>query len=79
MRPRLFLWLGLVIVPILAGAWSIVNVVDTQLTERIESDLANTRRLEAARIGDALEDYERDAISLAAGAHVRGLVGGLGG
>ena len=76
-RPRLLGWLALVILPTIAAAWLVVNVVDERLSQRIEADLTNTRRLEAARIIDALEDYERDAVSLASGAHVQTFVGAL--
>ena len=51
-----------------------MHVIDAQLSERIEVVLANAHRLEAARIAGALEDYRRDATSLAGGSGLRRLV-----
>ena len=57
--------------PIVASAIIGIRVVEERTTDRIETDLANVRRLEAARIEDALEDYCTDAEHLAFGPHVR--------
>ena len=69
-RIKLLLWLVLVILPIGAASSFAVKVIGTRLSERIEADLANTRRLEAARLNEVLDAYQRDALSLAEGEHV---------
>lgn len=76
-RTKLLLWLMLVILPIAAASSFAVKVIDTRLSERIEADLANTRRLEAARIVDVLESYGRDGMSLAEDEHVVRFVGDM--
>jgi len=76
-RTKLLLWLVLVILPITGASFFAVRVIDARLTERIQADLANARRLEAARIADALDGYRRDAESLISGAHVKSFVGDL--
>jgi diguanylate cyclase (GGDEF)-like protein len=76
-QERLLLWLVLVILPVALVGWIVVERVDDRLSERIETDLSNVRRLEAARITEALASYERDARSLAAGPHVRDFVAGV--
>lgn len=76
-RTRLLLWLGLALLPIAVVTWFAVGVIDERLSERIELDLENVRRLEAARISGVLHEYERDAASLAAGPHVKTFVRGV--
>ncbi|MDH3755841.1 MAG: diguanylate cyclase, partial [Acidimicrobiia bacterium] len=63
--------------PISAASTVAIRVIDERLTERVETDLASVRRLEAARIDALLGEYERDAESLAAGEHVRDFVSGI--
>jgi len=76
-RIKLLICLFVALVPITVASVFTVHVIDKRLTSRIESGLENARRLEAARITEALEDYRRDAMSLAAGAHVRAFLDGL--
>ena len=76
-RPRLLAWLALVVLPAAAAGLLALSVVDQRLYERIEADLANALRLEAARVENELDDYRRDAESLASGAHVRDFVAGV--
>ena len=73
-RAKLVLCLLAVLVPLAAVSAFAIKRVDQQLTERTESALANTQRLEAARITEILGDYAQDARSLASGAHVRSFV-----
>ncbi len=65
------IWLCVVIFPIAIASMVAVNIIDLRLTDRIQKDLMNARRLEAARITDALDDYRRDVRTLAVGQHVR--------
>ena len=69
-RSRLLLWLGGVTLPILAASMTTVQIVDARLSERIEKDLMNVRRLEAARIDGALANYRREARTIASGRHL---------
>ncbi len=71
------MWLALVLLPLAVGTWVGVTLIDDHLSDRIESNLTNVRRVEAARIVDALGGYERDATSLAAGAHVTTFTAGV--
>ena len=74
-RARALAWLTIVVLPFLLVGWLTIELIESRLTSRIELDLANARRLEAARIVDALDQYERDGRSLAAGPHVVEFVG----
>lgn len=47
-----------------------VGLIDERLSDRVTVDLANLRRLEAARLHEALDDHVADAVNLAAGPHV---------
>ena len=76
-RSRMLVWLVLVVLPSIGVGFFTVSLLDTRLSDRIESDLANARRLEAARINDALARYVDDAASLAAGPHVIDFVSGV--
>lgn len=67
---KLAFWLLLVLVPVVIGGAASLYTINLRLSERIEADLMNTRRLEAARITEALENYQDDVESLAAGRHV---------
>jgi len=73
-RAKLVLCLLAVLVPLVAVSIFAIRLVDQQLTERTESALANTQRLEAARINEILSSYAQDARSLASGAHVKNFV-----
>ena len=73
-RSKLLVCLLVALVPIAAASLFTVHVIDERLTTRIEAELGNSRRLEAARISEVLEDYRRDAMTLAAGTHVRDFV-----
>ena len=66
--------LAAVLLPLLAATVVTVHVVDARLTARIESDLQNTARLEAARIESALDHLAEISSSLAAGEHVTSFV-----
>ncbi len=70
-RNKLVLCLLAVLFPLAAVGMFATHLVDRQITERTASALANTQRLEAARIEQILEGYASDARSLASGAHVR--------
>jgi len=52
-----------------------MSVIEQRLAEEIADNLVNARRLEAARITNALENYENQAVQLASGVHVRSFVG----
>lgn len=71
---KLAFWLLLVLIPVVIGSAASLQTINLRLSERIESDLMNTRRLEAARITEALENYRNDVESLAADPHVVDLV-----
>lgn len=73
-RAKLVLCLLGVLVPLVAVSAFAINLVDRQITERTESSLQNTQRLETARINEILSGYAQDARSLAAGTHVRNFV-----
>ncbi len=70
-RARLAVWLVVVTFPILLSSAATVFVIEARLSERIETDLMNVRRLEGARITDVLSSYRREADSLASDADVR--------
>jgi len=76
-RIKLLVCLFVALVPITIASMFTVHVIDERLASRIETDLANSRRLEAARITEVLEDYRRDAMSLAAEVHVRDFLADL--
>ena len=76
-RTSVVLWLVVVLLPVLAASAFALVLVEGHLIERVERDLANTARLEAIRIENALERYEEAAGSLAAGPHVRGFTAGV--
>ena len=76
-RTKILICLIAVLVPISAASMFTVSVIDDRLNDRIESELRNSLRLEAARIGEVLESYRQDATSLASGSHVRDFVGAI--
>ncbi len=76
-RSRFLVWLIAIGVPGVIAAWMAMSVIETRLAEEIEANLVNARRLEAARIVDALSAYEKQATQLTAGKHVRSFVGML--
>ena len=76
-RTKILICLIAVLVPISAASMFTVSVIDDRLNDRIESELRNSLRLEAARIGEVLESYRQDATSLASGSHVRDFVGAV--
>lgn len=76
-RSKLLICILIVLVPITAASMFTMEVIDERLTARIEAGLENSRRLEAARITEALEDYRRDAATLASGAHVQNFMSRL--
>lgn len=71
---KLAFWLLMVLVPVVIGGAASLYTINLRLTQRIESDLMNTRRLEAARITEALENYRNDVELLSAGRNVVDLV-----
>ncbi len=73
-RAKLFLCLLAVLIPLAAVSIFAIRLFDKQLMERTESALANTQRLEAARISEVLTSYAHDARSLATGIHVKQFV-----
>lgn len=76
-KTKLMIWLCMVILPIAVACMVAIDIIDLRLTDRIEKDLMNARRLEAARITDALDDYRREGLSLAVGKHVKLFLSGL--
>ncbi|MFK7857581.1 MAG: diguanylate cyclase [Granulosicoccus sp.] len=70
-RNKLVLCLLAVLFPLVAVALFATHLFEQQMAERTMAALANTQRLEAARIGQILEGYANNARSLAAGPHVR--------
>lgn len=67
-RSRLIGWLILVLIPAIATGFLAVAEVEHSTAEQIAVDMANARRLEAARIDQVLRDYLLDAQNLAASA-----------
>ncbi|MDJ0768099.1 MAG: EAL domain-containing protein [Ilumatobacter sp.] len=76
-RARMVAWLVLVLVPIAIAGWVAVDLAGDRIDERVAVDLANIRRLEAARVGDVLDGYGREAESLASGPHVMAFTAGV--
>ena len=76
-RTKILFCLIAVLVPITAASMFTVSVIDERLNDRIEFELRNSLRLEAARIDEVLESYRQNAASLAAGSHVRRFVGDI--
>ncbi|MFK7964012.1 MAG: EAL domain-containing protein [Burkholderiaceae bacterium] len=74
-RFRFLIWLLAIVVPAIIAAWVAMSVIEKRLAEEIADNLVNARRLEAARITNALDNYENQAIQLASGLHVRSFVG----
>lgn len=70
-RNKLVLCLLAVLFPLVAVALFATHLFDRQMAERSMAALANTQRLEAARIEQILEGYANNARSLAGGVHVR--------
>lgn len=77
MRGRILVWLVLVVLPSIGVGWFTVELVGARLSDRVEANLANARRLEAARITDALDGYVDDAEALTSGGHVIDFVSGV--
>jgi len=73
-RNKLVLCLLAVLFPLVAVALFATHLFDRQMAERTMAALANTQRLEAARIEQILDGYAHKARSLAAGVHVRTFV-----
>lgn len=76
-RAKLMLFLLSALIPVIVAGTFTVYMIDRTFSSRIEAELANTGRLEAARISDTLENYREDVESLASGSHVRSFVGDL--
>ena len=68
---RFIVWLLALVLPVSATGWYAIEVIEGQLADRVVTDLEAVRGLEAARLEQALANYESDAASLAAGVHVR--------
>lgn len=71
LRTRALCWTLIVLAPLAAASAATIRLIDDELTERVINDLADIRRLEIARIDQALDAYEREAVGLAGGVHVR--------
>lgn len=65
-RSRLIGWLVLVLIPATATGVLAVRQVESQTAAQISIDMANARRLEAARIDQVLRDYLLETQNLAA-------------
>ncbi|MEE9321787.1 MAG: EAL domain-containing protein [Granulosicoccus sp.] len=76
-RTKLLLCLLSVLIPVSVGSIFALYMINASQSKRVEAELANTRRLEAARINEMLENYREDAISLAAGTHIKAFVGAM--
>ena len=73
-RNKLVLCLLAVLLPVVAVGMFATHLVDRQMAERIGSALANSQRLEVARIEQSLQNYASHARGLASGPHVRKFV-----
>ena len=62
---KLIVWLVIVLIPVAVASVVAIETIDHRLSERIETDLMNTRRLEAKRITEALSNAQRNVASLA--------------
>jgi len=76
-RLRFALWLLAALLPAGIASFYVFDQIEEGVMERVASDLAGVRRLEAARIGNALDLYEDRGRNLAAGPHVRDFMGGV--
>ncbi len=63
-KARILVWLAIVALPVLATGVFSVQFIHDKLSERIELDLLNASRLEAARIRDMLGNYRASVESL---------------
>lgn len=61
---KLTIWLVIVLIPFVFASLVSIEIIDHRLTERIETDLMNTRRLEAKRITEALSNAQHNVASL---------------
>lgn len=79
MRLRLsfLLWLVLLLLPIAAGSLWTARLIDRTLQERIASALADSLRLETARILESLARYSDHAVALSDGAHLQAFLQGV--
>ena len=73
-RNKLTLCLLAVLFPLAAVGAFATHLVDMQMVERTTAALANTQRLEAARIEQILRGYANNARGLASGPHLRDFV-----
>lgn len=73
-RAKLVFCLLAVLIPLCVISTFAFHLFDKQLTERTESALSNTQRLEASRISEILAGYAHDARSLATGPYVQEFV-----
>ena len=73
-RNKLVLCLLSVLFPLAAVGAFATHLVDLQMVERTTAALANTQRLEAARIEQILHGYANNARGLASGPHLRDFV-----
>lgn len=76
-RTKLLLCLLSVLIPVSVGSIFALYMINASQSKRVEAELANNRRLEAARINEMLENYREDAVSLAAGTHIKSFVGAM--
>ncbi|ASJ76889.1 sensor domain-containing diguanylate cyclase [Granulosicoccus antarcticus] len=74
LQSKLAIWLLVVLIPVVVAGTACLYTINLRLSQRIEADLMNTRRLEAARITEALANYKSDVESLVAGRDVVALV-----
>jgi diguanylate cyclase (GGDEF)-like protein len=73
-RLKLFTCLIAALIPLAAVGMYASHLLEQQLIASTETSLANTQRLEAARINQVLAGYAQEARALAAGSHVRSFV-----
>lgn len=76
-RLKLFTCLIAALIPLAAVGVYASQLLEQQLVASTETSLANTRRLEAARINQVLAGNAAEARALAAGSHVRAFVGAI--
>jgi len=70
-RLRFAVWLLAALLPVGIAAVYVFGRIEDEVTARVATDLEGVRRLEAARILNALDLYRSRADNLAAGPHVR--------
>ena len=74
-KGKIVFWFGALLLPIVATVLFSMFLIHQQYSNRIEVDLANIHRLEAARIRDVLTIYKESATSLSQSENVVAIMG----